>query len=168
MVLELLLKNVKIMYALLRPQTPPLRCVSQYGNRFPLNLFNDGQPISCQQLLKLTLLSTTNFSVYRFCTNYYPANRRSWGQITCGSVFCCGASTDQLLRCFALFFLIRCRNDKRNRSKVLAEILGKTEGGLNLKLVGVSPTTVIDLGPPPDARLSGSLAAEIRYGPCKG
>jgi len=122
----------------------------------------------CQQLLKLTLLSTTNFSVYRFCTNYYPANRRSWGQITCGSVFCCGASTDQLLRCFALFFLIRCRNDKRNRSKVLAEILGKTEGGLNLKLVGVSPTTVIDLGPPPDARLSGSLAAEIRYGPCKG
>jgi len=28
-VLKLLLKNVKIMYALLRAQTPPLRCVSQ-------------------------------------------------------------------------------------------------------------------------------------------
>jgi len=45
-VLELLLKNVKIIYALLKAQTPPLRCVLQKGNRFPLNLFNDGQPIS--------------------------------------------------------------------------------------------------------------------------
>jgi len=37
-VLELLLKSVKTIYALLRAQAPPLRCVSQYGSRLPLNL----------------------------------------------------------------------------------------------------------------------------------
>jgi len=45
-VLKRLLKNVKIMYDLLRAPTPPLRCVSQYGIRFPLNLISDGQHIS--------------------------------------------------------------------------------------------------------------------------
>jgi len=45
-VLELLLKSVKTIYALLRAQAPPLRCVSQYGSRLPLNLLNDRQPIS--------------------------------------------------------------------------------------------------------------------------
>jgi len=34
------------MYVLLRAQAPALRCVSQYENRLPLNLFNDGQLIS--------------------------------------------------------------------------------------------------------------------------
>jgi len=45
-VLKLLLKSVKILYSLFRAQSPPLRRVSQYGNRFPLNLFNNGQPIT--------------------------------------------------------------------------------------------------------------------------
>jgi len=73
------------------------------------------------------------------------------GQITNGSVFSCGATTVLLLGCFALFFQIRRRNDKKNRSKLLAEILGKTEVGLNLKLGLVNPNTVINLGPTPDA-----------------
>jgi len=82
------------------------------------------------------------------------------GQITYGSVLSCGATTVLLLGCFAV------GNDK-TRSKLLAEILGKTEGGLNLKLGGVNPTTVNDLGPTPDARVTGNPAGEIGSGPCK-
>jgi len=63
------------------------------------------------------------------------------GQITNGSVFSCGATTVLLLGCFALFFQIRRRNDKKNR----------TEVGLDLKLGLVKPNMVINLGPTPDA-----------------
>jgi len=133
-----------------------------------LTIYTDHKPLTpaVPDMAKINITEHHQLLSLPFMYELSPRNLQRigdlGGQITYSSVFSCGATAVLLLGYFALFFLIRRRNDKKTRSKLLAEILGKTEGGLNLNLGGVNPTTVNDLGPTPDARGSGNPAGEIR------